>query len=203
MQTYSHALINAAVGKQLEQRGVRPMYWALVVGSLMPDIPLTVLTINYILRTGGFNRPPEELFGPVYDQLYFANPTWVIGHNLFHAPLMVALWLAIGWFVGWRQNRTWGKWFFWFAVGNALHSLIDIPTHHHDGPLLLFPFDWSLRFVSPISYWDPRFYGGYFAIFEHLLDLFIIGYFVRVWWANRQQKRTFAPSPEMVTESGD
>lgn len=201
MQTYSHAIVNAAVGKQLEKRGIRPMYWALVVGSLIPDIPLTILTMNYIMKTGGFGRPPEELFGPAYDSLYFSNPTWVIGHNLFHAPLMVLLWLAMGWFFGWRRGHTWGKWFFWFALGTALHSLVDIPTHHHDGPLLLFPFNWSLRFVSPISYWDPNFYGGYFAIFEHLLDLFLIGTFVRAWWTKRQKDAI--PHGAVLTESGD
>ncbi|MEO0565962.1 MAG: hypothetical protein AAF125_27880 [Chloroflexota bacterium] len=44
MNTPSHMLINAAIGKQLEKRGVRPMYTALIVGSFMPDIPLTILS---------------------------------------------------------------------------------------------------------------------------------------------------------------
>ncbi|MEM6527659.1 MAG: metal-dependent hydrolase [Chloroflexota bacterium] len=181
MQTYSHAIINAALGKQLEKRGVRPMYWALVLGSLMPDVPLTILTFNYwynIRGELGAGASPEQLFGERYDALYFSDPVWVTGHSLMHAPLMIALWMLIGWFFGFRQGKKWGQWVFWFAVGNALHSLLDIPTHAGDGPLLLFPFDWSLRYDSPVSYWDPAYYGRIFAPLEHLLDLLLIGYLV-------------------------
>ncbi|MEL7233648.1 MAG: hypothetical protein AAGK74_04070, partial [Chloroflexota bacterium] len=77
MQTYSHAIINATLGKQLEKRGVRPMYWALVLGSLMPDAPLTVLTLNYwynIRAELGAGASPEQLFGERYDALYFGDP---------------------------------------------------------------------------------------------------------------------------------
>lgn len=191
MQTQSHVLINAALGKQLERRGIRPKYWALAIGSFMPDVPLTILTINYILKTGGFGRPPEELFGQAYDALYFTDPVWVIGHALFHAPLMITLWMLIGWWVGFRQGKQWGQWIFWFAVGNALHSLIDIPTHHHDGPLLLFPFNWDLRFISPVSYWDPNFYGNIFAPLELGLNVLLIVYFI--WDAvSRRMKRNSA-----------
>ncbi|MEL6151532.1 MAG: metal-dependent hydrolase [Chloroflexota bacterium] len=181
MQTYSHAIINATLGKQLEKRGVRPMYWALVLGSLMPDAPLTVLTLNYwynIRAELGAGASPEQLFGERYDALYFGDPVWITSHALMHAPLMIALWLLIGWFSGFRQGKTWGKWVFWFAVGNALHSLLDIPTHAGDGPLLLYPFNWSLRYDSPVSYWDPQRYGTIFAPLEHLLDVLLIGYLV-------------------------
>jgi membrane-bound metal-dependent hydrolase YbcI (DUF457 family) len=191
MQTQSHVLINAAFGKQLERRGIRPKYWALGIGSFMPDIPLTILTINYIMKTGGFGRGPEEVFGQVYDTLYFTDPVWVIGHALFHAPLMIALWMLIGWWVGFRQDRQWGKWVFWFAVGNALHSALDIPTHHHDGPLLLFPFNWEVRFISPVSYWDPNHYGNIFAPIELGLNGVLIVYFI--WDAvSRRMRRSAA-----------
>ena len=34
------------------------------------------------------------MFGPEYDALYFTDPVWVTGHSVFHAPLMIALWVA-------------------------------------------------------------------------------------------------------------
>lgn len=188
MQTYSHALVNAALGKQLEKRGVRPKYWALVLGSLMPDAPLTVLTLNYIAQRGGFNAEPSEVFGSAYDALYFTDPVWIIGHSLFHSPFMIALYLIIGWYFGFRRGQQWAQWVFWFAVGNGLHSFADVFTHHNDGPLLLFPFEWNYRFTSPVSYWDRDHFGVPFAIGEHLLDLFLIGYFVRLWWTGRKRK---------------
>lgn len=178
MQTYTHVLINAGFGKTLERRGIRPMYWALSLGSLMPDVPLVFLTINYILKNGGFNQPPQELFGPEYDALYFTDPVWVAGHNLMHAPLMTLLYMVLGWFFGWQRGRTWGRFLFWFGLGNTLHSLVDIPTHANDGPLLLFPFNWTLRFQSPVSYWDPSYYGAPFALFELVIGLMLVAYFI-------------------------
>lgn len=206
MQTYSHAIINAALGKQLEKRGIRPKYWALVIGSLIPDAALTVLTINYVQRRGGFNRPPQEIFGPAYDALYFSDPVWVTGHSLFHSPVMIALYLFIGWWFGFRQGRTWGQWLFWFAVGNGLHSFADILTHHHDGPLLLYPLNWELRFQSPVSYWDPNHYGAIFAPIEHLLDVFLIGYFIVGWRKRRAvptQKELREREAQVATPGGD
>lgn len=47
-----------------------------------------------------------------------------------------------------------------FGLGCAVHTALDIPVHHNDGPLLLFPFNWSLRFDSPVSYYDPGHYGS-------------------------------------------
>lgn len=57
-----------------------------------------------------------------------------------------------------------------------MHTMLDIPTHHNDGPLILFPLEWSVRFYSPVSYWDPRYFGREFALFELLLNLTLLGY---------------------------
>lgn len=48
-------------------------------------------------------------------------------------------------------------------------STVDIFTHVDDGPLLLFPLNWTLRFHSAVSYYDDRYYG---AIFQQV-DLFL------------------------------
>ena len=185
MQTQSHAIINAALGTALEKRGIRPGYWALVLGSLMPDLPLTVLTFIYLARNNLFGQPPDVMFGPAYDALYFTDPVWITSHSLMHSPPMIALWLALGWVLGFRYNHRWGQFLFWFAVGNALHTALDIPTHHNDGPLLLYPFNWTLRFNSPISYWHPDYYGRQFAVFETILNIILTIYFivrgVRLW----------------------
>ena len=186
MQTYSHAIFNATIGKQIEKYGIRPRYWALVIGSLIPDVPLVILTVHYLWRNSYFGAEPDVMFGPEYDALYFTDFVWVTGHSLFHAPLMIALWVAIGWFFGFRRGQMWGKWVFWFAVGNGLHSAFDIVTHHNDGPLLLFPFNWSLRFSSPISYWDPQHHGVLVSSIEHALNLFFVGTWVYSWWQNRR-----------------
>ena len=52
--------------------------------------------------------------------------------------------------------------------------MLDILTHVDDGPVLFFPFEWQLRFISPVSYWDPRYHGRIFGFFEHTLDAVLL-----------------------------
>jgi hypothetical protein len=71
--------------------------------------------------------------------------------------------------------------------------VVDIATHVDDGPLLLFPLHWTLRFQSPVSYWDRTHYGREFTIFELTLDVLCLGYLygyrVWSWWANAVRHR--------------
>ena len=119
--------------------------------------------------------------------LYFNDPLWIASHNFFHAPLILLALGILGWSVM-RQQQQWGVLLFWFAVGAGLHSVIDIFTHHNDGPLLLFPLNWQLRFLSPVSYWHPDHYGLIFAPLEHLLDVVLATYLV-VFWLRRRRMR--------------
>lgn len=189
MQTYSHFIITAALDRANKHRAepVPVKTRALLLGSIVPDMALFVLTFAYFIDWRFISRSDEFIFGPTYDALYFTNPLWLGSHNLFHAPLMIALYAAIGYVYGVRRGRAWGLWLLWFAVGCGLHSVIDIFTHANDGPLLFFPFDWQTRFSAPISYWDPRFGGREFAIFEHTLDLILIGYLTLTWWRGRKR----------------
>lgn len=180
MQTYSHFLITAALNKTYKDKSpVEVDSRALLIGSFAPDVPLFILTIGFFLQralSGDASNP--ELFGQAYDNLYFNNPVWIIGHSLLHSPLMVTFYLIIGYWFGIRGKQTWALSFFWFAVGCGFHTLIDIPTHHNDGPLLFFPFDWQTRFNSSISYWHPDYGGRIFFPIEHLANLGIIAYLV-------------------------
>ncbi|CAN5239811.1 hypothetical protein BH23GEM4_BH23GEM4_21970 [soil metagenome] len=102
-------------------------------------------------------------------------------HNLLHAPLVLGVFAAVGvW--GRRSGKSWGTALLWFTFGCALHTLCDVVTHHDDGPLLLFPFDWSFRFSSPISYWNPAYHGRLVGGIEHLLDAAVLLYFAAAWW---------------------
>ena len=40
-----------------------------------------------------------------------------------------------------------------------LHCLEDLPLHHDDGHRHFWPFS-NFRFESPVSYWDPNYYGA-------------------------------------------
>ncbi len=144
--------------------------------SLLPDVPLFILTMWYFLRY-------EVDFGPRYDTLFYNDPLWVITHNLFHGPLVIAAIALVGALL-YRRNADdhrgarRGAWLLSFAFGTGLHSFVDIFTHHADGPLLLFPFNWSLRYVSPVSYWDPNHFGRIVAPIDLGLTLIASIYLV-------------------------
>lgn len=172
MMTQSHVLVTAFLGDRLHRRGVSVRRWAFALGGLAPDLPLIVLTLGY-LTWRRFAEPlpsGEPLFGAAYDALYFGNPFWIVLTSLFHAPVMIALY-------AWYGRRSGRPWLWWLAMGCALHTAIDVFTHRGDGPLLLFPFDWSYRYPAPVSYWDPAHGGATFALYENLLDVAIVGYF--------------------------
>lgn len=194
MQTYSHFLITAVLRHRIQRQQADLPGKALLLGSVMPDIPLFLLTAGYIIsRQLNASASDEFVFGPTYDALYFTNPWWITGHNLFHGPLLILLYAAVGYGLTRQTARpAWQKWgwpLLWFAVGCGLHSLIDILTHVNDGPLLFFPLNWTIRFHAPISYWDPAHGGRIFSPIEHLLDLVLLGYLGWQWRLARRQQQ--------------
>lgn len=199
MQTYSHLILTATLNHFLKHKS-NPMpplkTGAFLLGSVAPDIPLTSLAVaigaydtlksnlshsekaalgkaNLNKVCGDAKTKQESNLSKLFGDWFYHNPFVITLQNLFHSPLLVTLYLLIG-FVGWKLNARWGARLFWFALGCLLHTLIDIPLHHDDGPLLLFPLNWSQRFYSPISYWDKKHHGATWALFEHLLDLALL-----------------------------
>lgn len=178
MQTYSHWLITAVLPTTSPRRKQ-----ALLAGSVLPDVPLALLSVGYLLdrRYLRPHLPDKTRCSPTYNRLYFNNPWWIAAHNLLHAPLPLFFLGLLG-YLGRRQ--TWGERLLWFALGGGLHSAIDIFSHADDGPVLLFPLDWHKRFRSPVSYWDPAHGGQLFRRIEHILDLLLV-----VWLFFRRTNR--------------
>jgi hypothetical protein len=215
MQTYSHLILTAALHRALKQqagggeaandslqvKGVAlpPLRaGALMWGSVAPDLPLILLTFIYIGADTWAGRsmlpeasPAESYVAYLFDYLFFHN-RWVMTlHNLFHGPLMILFYLAAGYW-GWKLGRRWAPALFWFALSCGLHTAIDIPLHTDDGPLLLFPFYWEERFRSPISYWDPAYYGRLWFPLEHLVMFGLLIYLLITWWRARKRKAAYS-----------
>ncbi|MGB3827256.1 MAG: metal-dependent hydrolase [Ornithinimicrobium sp.] len=133
---------------------------AFVIAGAAPDIPLYLLTMGaaaYYPLVRGMSI--DDTFRLAFDDLFYTSPLWIIGQNTLHSPVVViALFLLAG--RGFLARLPWLK---AFAAGCALHIAMDVPVHHNDGPLLLFPLNWDYRFSSPISYWDPARYGNVVA----------------------------------------
>lgn len=174
MRTPSHFLITAALANHYQKRG-RIHQTALLLGSVMPDLPLVLLSGTwalYLLLSEG--RPITSIHSFMFDEFYFNNPWWMSAHNLFHAPILLLTGLALTYHA--RAAKGLRFWLFWFFAGCLLHTLLDIPTHATDGPLLLFPFNWEWRFHSPVSYWEQTHFGSVFTVFEYTFDGLLLGY---------------------------
>ena len=185
MRIPSHFLITATLNQVAGKRFgvVTP---AVLLGSVVPDLPLVVLSVSTALvklvREG---RPITNIHSFMFDDLFFTDPVWIVSHNTLHAPFVLAVLLVATSFV---RHRGWGAWLWWFFAACALHTLLDIPTHSSDGPLLLFPFNWTFRFHSPVSYWEATHYGRIFTLLEYGLDGILLSYLGLKWWRSRLEK---------------
>lgn len=188
MNTPSHLIINAALFKKARRRQIPQS--AFLLGSVVPDIPLGLLSVGYyVYYRLMLGQSGPGWMGAAYDNLYFTNPWWIAGHNFLHSPVALLIYLAVLWRFRQRPG-TRGHWWLWFVLGCAVHASIDIATHATDGPVLFWPFDWFTRFHSPISYYDPAHFGRQFAIFERALDIALLGYLLIPKLLKRFAKRT-------------
>jgi hypothetical protein len=188
MQTPSHFLLTAVLARTIATPTAYPIHRvALLLGAVLPDIPFSLLTVVYEIYYRWFAMPPTggSIMEYLHFDLFFTDPVWIVGHNFFHSLVINLLLLALGYGGmrrGWRGTRP----LFWLGVGMLFHTLLDVVTHHSDGPLLFFPLNWTYRFPSPISYWEPDYFGRLFTIFEFAINTLIVVYFG---WAWRTQKK--------------
>jgi hypothetical protein len=171
----THLVINAAINKKYGSK-FKIIRSAFLWGSVAPDIPLFLLSIGYLIFLRFFTTQSVSA-GMTYafDNLFFNNPLWIVSHNLLHSPTMLVIFALLLW-RSQDQIKLRGKWWLSFVFGNMIHSVVDILTHHDDGPLLFFPFDWQTRFYSPISYWDSNHYAGQVFWGEVAINILLLGY---------------------------
>ena len=182
---------------------------ALLLGSLLPDLALILIAVVCLTRDwllGVFSsnewvnhdmlvKASDELLNlswtaSLFDDWFFNNPIVITLQNTFHSPFILVLLIGI---VYWYWNKTRYipsdkklnnafSYLFWVFCAALLHTLIDIPLHTTDGPLIFFPIDWSYRYASPISYWDPMHHGRAWSLFEHSLDVVLAIYLLWFWY---------------------
>lgn len=188
MITPSHAVINAFAARHpgVQARLTLRERRTFIVGGVAPDVALYVLNLAAIVYypvVDGLSL--SQTHQRAMDDLYFNSPWWIVGHNVLHAPLLLVAAFAAASLItpAWRHRVR------CFAAGALLHALIDIAVHHDDGPLVFFPVSWSIRFASPVSYWDPEHFGW----FMRPLDLAITAtgvVWLGRWWRTRSTTRS-------------
>ena len=139
MNTVTHIIVASAA---LSRENTPARNRAVVAGALIPDFSIYIMSA-WAIATGRMN---EEL----WQVTYWQEPWQILGAITNSVPLALLL-IAMG---------LWRKWPVLSVLAGAmlLHAGLDFPLHADDAHRHFWPIsDW--RFHSPISYWDPNYYG--------------------------------------------
>jgi len=153
MNTPAHLMLNVGLLGRSQSPGHQV---AVLVGAVLLDVPIFV----FYFWEKIWRALPESV---IWEQYYDAR--WQMIFDLFHSFPVAILGGALSLWLKWK-----GFALLWASM--VLHSLGDIFLHHDDAHRHFFPLsDWQC--VSPVSYWDPRFHGEFFAIIEILMVLLV------------------------------
>jgi membrane-bound metal-dependent hydrolase YbcI (DUF457 family) len=172
METYSHAFFTWALAKHGIKAG-RAAGIAGAAGATLLDLPSFAGTAYYVgtayLREGWGSMHSEGLLGVIY----FNGPFGGTGSALHSAVPVVAL-LVLYRVLGlgrYDQRRI----LLWFLLGWLGHTIADFLTHVDDTRPLLWPIsDWE--WSSPVSYYNPLYYGRKFFVISHGLILLTVSW---------------------------
>lgn len=185
MNTPTHGLINWTVARWWGKESFPRR--AVLLGSVAPDVPLYLLSIGGAIWFGYFEgRDPSDVGRHMYGYLFYNDVGWISSHNFLHSPTVLAFLMLVLWLR--HKRQFWKSWWSWFYASCLLHTLVDIPVHHDDGPLVFWPLNWSYRFPSPVSYWDKNHYGAEMMIFEAALVIILLGAMLLRWRISRRKE---------------
>lgn len=147
MNTPAHAMVNLLVMGRQQRIAVQ---LAVLVGAVLPDVPIFLFYfVEKVLR-----GTPEQV---IWSQVYFQEH-WQNFIDLFNSVPLMLLGLALS--LGAQSTEAIA-----LFLSMMLHVVGDLPLHHDDAHRHFFPLsDW--RFISPVSYWDPRHYGHWVTPIE-------------------------------------
>lgn len=165
MNTTTHIMLSVALltrGRTLEATGnidqtseQETYIPAAIAGAVVPD---AAMFLFYAVEKGVFERSEKA----IWSTQYFL-PAWQDFFDLFNSIPLAVIGVAVAW--AWRRP---GLLVFFASI--LLHIACDLPLHHDDGHRHFWPiFQW--KFASPVSYWDPRHFGNYAAVFEFAVFL--------------------------------
>ncbi len=152
MNTPAHMIINLYILRDAR----RARYAAAVaLGSFLPDLPMFVFYFyeKIVLKI------PEKI---IWYEHYYAE-FWQDLFNFMHSIPLTIIGLGLSLY---KNSRTWTLLF----GSMLLHNCEDIISHNDDAHAHFYPLS-NWKFFSPISYWDPRFYGHIAGPVEFIITL--------------------------------
>ncbi len=180
METYAHSFFTWALAKHGVKAG-RAAGIAGAVGAALPDVPAFAAAAYYFDE---FDSMPRE---QLLNAIYFTGTFGVTGsalHSIVPVGSLLALYGVLG--LG-RFDRR--RMLLWLLLGWAGHTVVDFLTHVDDLRPLFWPFlDW--KWPSPVSYYNPRYYGREFMLVLHASMLaVVVALFVRRLRERRERER--------------
>ena len=140
MNTPAHAIFNLALLGRKQQPEWNPL---IIWGALIPDLAM----FGFFLLLKLTRVPDRQIWSVEY-----YRPVWQNIFDFFNSIPLALIGLAITLYF----RRT-GIALLFASI--LLHCLEDLPLHHDDGHRHFWPLS-NFRFESPISYWDPNYYGA-------------------------------------------
>lgn len=162
MNTPAHVIFSLALLGRT--RAVRYVL-AITAGALIPD--LLIILFYGLEKIRGI---PERVIW----QDHYYDPFW---QGLFDVANSIPL-IAIALGISFHFRKTVLS---MVLASMLIHCFLDFPVHHDDGHRHFYPFS-DFRFASPLSYWDPRYYGNIVGIVE--IILFVTGC-IYLWTAEK------------------
>lgn len=127
----------------------------IVIGGILPDAPIFML---YFWAKFVRRQPEKQIWSETYELPFWQNIVAV-----FHSLPLAVMGVAIAHYYGWL-------WVEILSLSMVLHSLLDFPVHNDDAHRHFFPVS-NYRFISPLSYWNPRHHGKVVSTVEKLMVL--------------------------------
>ncbi len=152
MNTPAHLIFGAAA---FGRPGKPWVTGAALLGALAPDLSLYLMAGWQLVVLG---TDPNIVFRVMY-----YSDSW---QAIFAVDNSVFVWGALLGFALWVRSPV----AIAFAGAGLLHLALDFPLHNDDARMHFWPVtDW--KFISPVSYWDPRHYGGIVGTIEMVLSV--------------------------------
>jgi len=134
----------------LGKRDRPSLFGPIALGAILPDLPMLLFYAHQKVWLGTSE-------GTIWSESYYLAG-WQALFDVFNSLPLMAL---AGLVAYWRRSPR----IVAFCASMLFHAVCDLLLHHDDAHRHFFPFlEW--RFFSPVSYWDPRYYGDVVSSIE-------------------------------------
>lgn len=169
MITPSHIIYGWALAKATDQTPNKPRILAFVLGSFLPDLPTYLFFFVHTFIWG----TSQQL---MWDELYF-DSVWTPIITLSHSLLLWPLLLLGATFLKYKLLQ-------YISSAALLHVVMDFFVHHDDAYRHFWPVsDW--KFFSPLSYYDPRFFGQWVSLIDAIVIILLLAWLGSRYKTNR------------------